>query len=91
MCQFLIFHLLKILSSLNPTNPNSDIYAAYVSSLFTHYLLIVVTGDNRILIQHYDYEIGNNILDGSPPQSEGEIVSRPVLFGMYQHYYRKAA
>ena len=44
MCQFLIFHLIKILSSLNPTNPNSDSCAAYASSLFTSCLLIVVTG-----------------------------------------------
>ncbi len=34
--------------------------------------------------------LGNQIPSGRPPNSQGAIRSRPVLFGLYRDYFRSA-
>jgi transposase InsO family protein len=87
-----------------PFSPDMNAYAErFVGSIrrefLDHVIVFTYRQLHRLIKEYVNYYnslrphqgIGNNIPDGYPPQSEGEIVSRPVLFGMYRHYYRKAA
>ena len=87
-----------------PYSPNMNAYAErFIGSIrreILNYFIVFTRKQLHQLIKEYVYYynnlrphqgIGNTIPNGSPPQSKGKIVSKPVLFGLYQHYYRKTA
>ncbi len=87
-----------------PYSPDMNAYAErFIGSIRREFLNFFIVFSRRQLfrlIKEYVYYynnlrphqgIGNTIPNGFSPQSEGKIVCKPVLFGLYQHYYRKTA
>ncbi len=87
-----------------PYSPDMNAYAErFVGSIrrefLDHFMVFSRKQLKRIIKEYVHYYnhlrphqgISNSIPDGSTPLSNGDIKSRPVLFGLYSHYYRKAA